>query len=240
LPEVDALQLLRRRIGEASADAGAEKLARLLREFERLEKALLWSHAAERLEIELVVRTRLQVHAERIAPARGIQARRPDGAATHPSGPAADGLTTVNGAPARLLYAEQVTRIKPKVLLACGWTSLGLGAAGLVLPILPTVPFVLLAAACFLRGSERHYRWLVSHPVFGPHIADYHAGKGLRRRAKIVALVTLWASVLLSVLVFVPVLAADVAMLAVAAAVSVYILRLPTCRDAGDDGPGER
>ncbi len=124
----------------------------------------------------------------------------------------------------------QVTRIKPRLLLACGWASLGLGAAGLVLPVLPTVPFVLLAAACFLRGSERHYRWLVSHPVFGPHISDYLAGKGLRPRAKVTALVTLWASVLLSVIVFIPLLAADVVVLAVAAAVSIYILRLPTNR----------
>jgi uncharacterized membrane protein YbaN (DUF454 family) len=140
-------------------------------------------------------------------------------------------LTTVKGAPERRRYAVKVTRIKPRLLLACGWTSLGLGAAGLVLPVLPTVPFVLLAAACFLRGSERHYRWLVSHPVFGPHITDYLAGKGLRPRAKVTALATLWASVLLSVLVFNPLLAADVVVLAVAAAVSVYILRLPTNRD---------
>jgi hypothetical protein len=124
-----------------------------------------------------------------------------------------------------------MTRIKPRLLLACGWTSLGLGAAGLVLPVLPTVPFVLLAAACFLRGSERQYRWLVSHPVFGPHITDYLAGKGLRPRAKVTALATLWASVLLSVLVFIPLLAVDVVVLAVAVAVSIYILRLPTNRD---------
>jgi len=150
---------------------------------------------------------------------------------------------TVNGASERRRYAVQVTRIKPRLLLACGWTSLGLGAAGLVLPVLPTVPFVLLAAACFLRGSEKQYRWLVSHPVFGPHISDYLAGKGLRPRAKITALATLWASVLLSVLVFVPLLAADVVVLAIAAAVSVYILRLPTNRDrrrTTDEDDGRR
>ena len=125
-----------------------------------------------------------------------------------------------------------MTRIKSRLLIACGWTSLGLGAAGLVLPVLPTVPFLLLAAACFLRGSERRYRWLVSHPVFGPHIAGYLAGRGLRPRVKLLALVTLWASVTLSVVVFVPLPAADVVVLAVAAVVSVYILRLPTCRNA--------
>jgi uncharacterized membrane protein YbaN (DUF454 family) len=108
-----------------------------------------------------------------------------------------------------------------------------MGAAGLVLPVLPTVPFVLLAAACFLRGSERHYRWLVSHPVFGPHVAEYLAGKGLRPRAKALALATLWAAVLVSVFAFVPLLAADVLLIAVATLVSVYILRLPSSHGAG-------
>jgi uncharacterized membrane protein YbaN (DUF454 family) len=119
-------------------------------------------------------------------------------------------------------------RLRSSILLACGWASLGLGLVGLVVPVLPTVPFVLLAAACFVRSSERCHRWLVTHPVFGRHIADYEAGRGIARRAKIVALATLWASVLLSAVLFVPLLAADVVMVAVAAAVTIYILRLPT------------
>jgi hypothetical protein len=79
-----------------------------------------------------------------------------------------------------------------------------------------------------MRSSERCHRWLVTHPVFGRHVADYEAGRGVARRVKIVALATLWASLLLSVLLFVPLLAADVVLLAVAAAVTVYILSLPT------------
>ena len=73
----------------------------------------------------------------------------------------------------------------------------------------------------------------------GPPIAGYLAGRGVRPRAKAVALSALWASVLLSVLAFVPLLAADVVLLCVAAAVSVYILRLPTCQ-AAEDGRGAR
>ncbi len=126
-------------------------------------------------------------------------------------------------------HTRRVRRISRHILLACGWLALGLGALGLAIPVLPTAPFVLLAAACFLRSSERLHGWLVSHPVFGHHIEDYLAGRGLRVRTKVVALTTLWASVLLSVLVFVPLLAADVAIVAIALAVTVYILRLPTC-----------
>lgn len=115
------------------------------------------------------------------------------------------------------------------LLLAVGWTALGLAVVGIVVPVLPTVPFLLLAAACFLRSSERLHRWLVTHPLFGTHIADYLAGRGLRVRAKVTALAMLWVSILLSVILVVPLLWADAVMLAVAAAVSVYILRLPTC-----------
>ena len=127
--------------------------------------------------------------------------------------------------------------VKQRLLFACGWIALGVGVVGLVVPVLPTVPFVLLAAACFLRSSQRWHTWLVTHPVFGRHVADYLAGRGLRPRAKILALATLWASVLLSVLLVVPILAVDVVLVAVAAAVSIYLLRLPTA--TGGAPPGE-
>lgn len=113
------------------------------------------------------------------------------------------------------------------LLLACGWIALGLGALGLVLPVLPTAPFVLVAAACFMRSSERLHSWLVEHPTFGIHIRDYLEGKGLHRRTKVLALVTLWASILFSAIVLVPLLAVDVLLVAIAAGVTVYILRLP-------------
>lgn len=119
-------------------------------------------------------------------------------------------------------------------LLAAGWASLGLGALGLAVPVLPTAPFVLLAAACFMRSSERLHAWVVSHPLFGHHIEDYLAGRGLRARTKAVALTTLWGSVIASVVLWVPLLVIDLAIVATAAAVSAYVLRLPTC---STDGP---
>jgi uncharacterized membrane protein YbaN (DUF454 family) len=124
------------------------------------------------------------------------------------------------------------------VLLACGWVFFGLGFVGLFVPVLPTTPFVLLAAACFLRSSERLHAWLVSHPRFGPQIADYLEGNGLRRNTKVVALLTLWGSVALSVALFIPHIVADVLLLATAAGVTVYILRLPTqsAGEVADDG----
>lgn len=117
-------------------------------------------------------------------------------------------------------------------LIGCGWVFLGLGAIGLFFPVLPTTPFVLLAAACFLRSSERLHAWLVGHPVFGEHIRDYLAGRGLRMRTKIVAVTTLWASILASAILWVPFILVDIALIAIAIAVTRYLLRLPTAPPA--------
>lgn len=117
------------------------------------------------------------------------------------------------------------------ILLILGWISLGLGALGLVLPVLPTTPFILLAAWCFLHSSDRLHAWLIAHPTLGRTIADYLEGRGLTRRTKIVALSTLWASIVGSAVVFVSHPAGDVAMILVAALITLYILRLPVVRE---------
>lgn len=114
-------------------------------------------------------------------------------------------------------------------LLGCGWVALAIGAVGLFVPILPTAPFVLLAAACFMRGSDRLHAWLTEHPTFGVHIRDYLAGNGLQRRSKVMALATLWASVLTSTVLLVPIIVVDCIIVGIALAVTLYILRLPTC-----------
>ncbi len=72
---------------------------------------------------------------------------------------------------------------------AAGFASFGLGAVGVVVPLLPTVPFMLLAAFCFARGSDRFHDWLVNHPQFGPAIQDWQAHGAISRRGKIAAIV---------------------------------------------------
>lgn len=77
------------------------------------------------------------------------------------------------------------------VYFTLGWVSVGLGVIGAVLPLLPTTPFLLLAAACFARSSEAVHDWLLDHPRLGPPIADWRAGGVIRRPAKIAAMVAI-------------------------------------------------
>jgi hypothetical protein len=78
-----------------------------------------------------------------------------------------------------------------------GTVSLLLGGIGIVLPLLPTVPFVLLAAFLFARGHPRVERWLVEHRRFGPHIHAWRTQRAISRRGKRSAFVALSASALL-------------------------------------------
>lgn len=130
-----------------------------------------------------------------------------------------------------LLVANPLLRY---FLFVIGCLSVVLGVLGIFLPLLPTTPFILLAAACFARSSDSFYRWITSHPRFGPMIADYLAGKGLPLRAKRMAITLLWISITVGCF-WVDFVWARVAMLLTASAVSLYILRLPTAQlDAQD------
>jgi uncharacterized membrane protein YbaN (DUF454 family) len=119
-------------------------------------------------------------------------------------------------------------------LFACGWLSVALAILGLFLPVLPTVPFLLLALACFSRSSERFHSWLVEHEQLGPLVRPYLAGAGMPLRAKVKAILLVWASILLSTLFFVDRLWLQILLPLIALGVTLYLLRLPTADGDGD------
>ena len=118
--------------------------------------------------------------------------------------------------------------MKRKLFFAGGVVAVGLGVAGLVLPLLPTTPFLLLAAYLFARSSPAHYERLLGHRVLGPHVRDWVERMGLRRRAKVRALLLLWAVLLPTTLWLGHTRPAGIGLLVVGAAVTAWILSLAT------------
>ncbi|MCA1748032.1 MAG: YbaN family protein [Parasphingopyxis sp.] len=109
--------------------------------------------------------------------------------------------------------------------LVSGFTFLALGAIGVAVPLLPTVPFMLLAAFCFARSSPALERRLLEHRRIGPHIRDWRARGAIGKGGKRTALVAFSLSAILSVLLL-P-LRWAVVPLAVAAIGSIWILKRP-------------
>jgi len=109
---------------------------------------------------------------------------------------------------------------------AFGAAALGIGALGVVTPLLPTTPFVLLAAFAFARSSDNWHAWLVNHAVFGPMIKDWRTYGAISRRAKAAAVLAMAATLVISVALHAPqgLLALQAIVLAGAA---IFILSRP-------------
>ena len=121
-----------------------------------------------------------------------------------------------------------MSRPKQVLLIACGTVSVGVGIVGVFVPLLPTTPFLLLAAYFFARSSERLYRWLLRNRVIGEYLKRYYEGHCMSRRHKVMTLALLWVA-----------LASTAALVAeswwlravlggVGLAVTTHILMLPT------------
>ena len=116
------------------------------------------------------------------------------------------------------------------VLIALGTFCLGLGVAGVFVPGLPTTPFLLLAAALYVRSSERMYTWLLKHKVFGKFIRDFRESRSISLRSKVISIGTMWALILLSILLFIQNLAVEVVISALGVVGTVVLLLIPTSR----------
>jgi|TARA_B110000238_G_scaffold188341_1_gene219273 uncharacterized membrane protein YbaN (DUF454 family) len=85
-------------------------------------------------------------------------------------------------------------------LICTGWLSIILGVIGIIMPLLPTTPFILLAAGCFAKSSPKFHQWLVGHAFFGPFISNYNSDSGIPKNVKIKAIIFIWITLSISIL----------------------------------------
>jgi uncharacterized membrane protein YbaN (DUF454 family) len=109
-----------------------------------------------------------------------------------------------------------------------GTISLVCGVVGVVLPVVPTTPFVVLSAACYCKGSERLHGWLTRNRVFGPILRDYEGLGGMRRATKVRALTMMWVAVLGSAVLFLDTFVMRALAVSLAVVGSVCMLRVKT------------
>ncbi len=117
-----------------------------------------------------------------------------------------------------------------KILLnIIGTIALLLAVVGIFLPLLPTTPFLLLASACYLRGSQRMHDWLIENRLFGQYLDNIQSNRGLPLRAKLITLAFLWLSLLYSAY-SIPITWVRLLLLIPGIGVTVYLLRMRTLK----------
>jgi len=99
----------------------------------------------------------------------------------------------------RLILTIECRIMLKTILIISGSVFLGLGFLGIFTPGLPTTPFLLLAAGCYVRSSERLYSWLLRHRLFGKYIKDFRETRSIPLRSKIISLILMWAMIGVSV-----------------------------------------
>jgi len=98
------------------------------------------------------------------------------------------------------------------------------------LPLLPTTPFLLLAAACYARSSKRFYNWLLSNKWFGNYIKNYREGKGIPLRIKILTLSFLWIVIICTTIFVANILLGRIILILIAIGVTIHILSVRTLK----------
>lgn len=122
------------------------------------------------------------------------------------------------------------SNLKRRVLIIAGSFFVGLGILGIFLPILPTTPFLLLAAACYAKSSERFYNWLINNKWLGNYIKNYREGKGVPLKVKVLSISFLWFTIGYSVVFVVNTFLIQVILILIAIGVTIHILSIRTLK----------
>jgi uncharacterized membrane protein YbaN (DUF454 family) len=124
---------------------------------------------------------------------------------------------------------KAINWLKP-LLVVAGSIFVGLGILGIFLPILPTTPFLLLAAACYARSSKRFYCWLLNNRWFGTYINNYRQKRGMPLKVKLLTVSLMWLTLMLSLVFAVQSLTLKLILIILVLGVSIHILRIKTLK----------
>jgi hypothetical protein len=122
-------------------------------------------------------------------------------------------------------------KILSKILIIFGSFFLVIGIIGIFLPILPTTPFLLLTAACYARGSEKFYNWLINHKLFGNYIKNYLEGRGISLYTKIFTILVLWITICFSTFIIITNILIQLIMIIIAIIVTIHIFTIRTMKN---------
>ena len=128
------------------------------------------------------------------------------------------------------MVLNRKNRLSRWILIGSGTFFLGLGIIGIFLPLLPTTPFILLAASCYARSSKRLYNWLLNNRWFGNYIKNYREGKGVPFKVKILSISFLWIAIGYSVIFVVKILSVKIILILIAVGVTIHVLSIKTLR----------
>lgn len=120
--------------------------------------------------------------------------------------------------------------IRKAILIFAGTVCVALGVLGMFLPLLPTTVFLLMAAYCYSRSSDRFHSWLVNNRWLGGYIRNYKSGQGVSLRQKITTITILWVSIGFSIWMLGAVFWATLILLAIAVGVTLHLVLIKTYR----------
>ena len=126
------------------------------------------------------------------------------------------------------------------LLIILGTLCLALGVLGMFLPVLPTTPFLLLAATCYARSSERFYHWLMTNRWFGEYIKNYREGRGIPLKQKVVTILLLWLTIGSTAWLAISQWWVRLILLGIAVGVTIHLAKVKTYKPKAKPGPSLR
>lgn len=126
--------------------------------------------------------------------------------------------------------------VRKITLIFLGTVCVALGVLGMFLPLLPTTVFLLAAAYCYSRSSERFHNWLLTNKLCGKYISNYKSGRGMTVRNKATSLLSMWLSIGISIWIVGGKLWLSIMLAAIALAITTHILWIKTHRESVESG----